>query len=345
MIYQINPLRDRRWESFVQSHPDSSIFHSTGWLKALCQTYSYEAVVYTTCPPGADLANGLVLCRVTSCLTGDRLVSLPFSDHCDLLVEEGSKGLDVYDELREDCERRNLKAIELRPRNGFSDPPSGLTHYKTYCFHSLDLRRDEKALFSAFHKDCIQRKIQRAEREHLTYRVGCSNELLDLFYGLFVRSRRRQGIPPPPFRWFQNLAGCLGQAMQIRTALYGNRPVASTVTLKFRNTLVYKYGCSDPQLNKLGGIPWLFWKTIQEARSLGLQELDLGRSDWNNPGLITFKDRLGAKRSSLNYWQYSKKASLPHRFDALRRPGEWIFGHSPLPVLIVAGRVLYRHFG
>ncbi|HZT70129.1 MAG TPA: GNAT family N-acetyltransferase [Terriglobia bacterium] len=345
MIYQINPLHDQRWESLVQRHPDSSVFHSTGWLKALWQTYGYKPVVYTTCPPGKELTNGLVLCRVSSWLTGERLVSLPFSDHCDALMDRGNNESDVYDELRKEYESRKLKAIELRPRNRFPDPQSGVAPHKTYCFHSLDLNHEENELFSAFHKDCIQRKIQRAERESLTYRVGCSNELLNLFYGLFVRSRRRQGIPPPPFRWFQNLAACLGSAMQIRVALYGNHPVASIVTLKFRNALVYKYGCSDPQLNKLGGIPWLFWKAIQEARRLRLHELDLGRSDWNNPGLITFKDRLGAKRSSLNYWQYSKKVSQPYPSAALHRPGEWIWGHLPLPILIVAGRILYRHFG
>ena len=40
--------------------------------------------------PAADdgeLANGIVFCRVESRLTGRRLVSLPFSDHCDPLVD------------------------------------------------------------------------------------------------------------------------------------------------------------------------------------------------------------------------------------------------------------------
>lgn len=67
-----------------------------------------------------------------------------------------------------------------------------------------------------------------------------------------------------------------------------------------------KGSCSDPELANVGGAPWLFWKLIQEARSSGLRELDLGRSDWENPGLITFEDRLGAKRIPVTYWRFPK---------------------------------------
>ena len=38
----------------------------------------------------------------------------------------------------------------------------------TYYLHSLDLRLTEQ-LFRNFHKDCVQRKIHRAEREKLKY--------------------------------------------------------------------------------------------------------------------------------------------------------------------------------
>ena len=86
VCYEIDPLRDERWASLVESHPHASVFHSNNWLKALRSVYGYEPVVMTTCPPGARLTNGLVFCRVNSWLTGRRLVSLPFSDHCEPLI-------------------------------------------------------------------------------------------------------------------------------------------------------------------------------------------------------------------------------------------------------------------
>ena len=86
--YKINPLTDQRWQEFVADHPRASVFHSTPWLSALARTYRYQPLAFTTSPPDNKLENGLVFCRVQSWITGDRLVSLPFSDHCAPLVED-----------------------------------------------------------------------------------------------------------------------------------------------------------------------------------------------------------------------------------------------------------------
>src|SRR5208282_4900386 len=90
-VYEVNPLLDFRWEVLVSSHPRASLFHSTNWLKALQTSYGYDPVVVTTCSPDATLTNGLVFCRVKSWLTGRRLVSLPFSDHCEPLVNNSGE--------------------------------------------------------------------------------------------------------------------------------------------------------------------------------------------------------------------------------------------------------------
>src|SRR5215469_7439500 len=83
--YQLDPTQDPRWSEFVEHHPHASVFHTVGWLNALRSTYGYEPVAFTTSPPTGALKNGLVFCRVNSWLTGRRLVSLPFSDHCEPL--------------------------------------------------------------------------------------------------------------------------------------------------------------------------------------------------------------------------------------------------------------------
>src|SRR5438046_9008203 len=86
-VYEINPLHDSRWSVLVESHPRSSIFHTREWLDALRRTYKYKARAFTTSAPGNLLSNGIVVCQVKSWVTGARLVSLPFSDHCDVHVE------------------------------------------------------------------------------------------------------------------------------------------------------------------------------------------------------------------------------------------------------------------
>jgi hypothetical protein len=86
MTYWIDPLKDNRWVDSVDRHPESSIFHTTEWLSALVRTYGFEPVAATSTEPGAALEDGIPLCRVRSIHKGNRIVSLPFSDHCQPLV-------------------------------------------------------------------------------------------------------------------------------------------------------------------------------------------------------------------------------------------------------------------
>jgi hypothetical protein len=204
-----------------------------------------------------------------------------------------------------------------------------------------------KELYSSLHKNCIQRKIKRADRERLEYREGRSPELLAIFYRLFVRMRQKQGLLPQPFAWFLNLAQCLGQALQVRIAFFQGCPAASIITVIHRETITYKYGCSDPGLSRLGGTPWLFWKVIREAKSAGLRELDLGRSDWNNPGLIVFKDRLGATRIPVTYWRFPNSQGVVDKISdrRLQTLAGKVFRHTPSCLLAATGRLLYKHFG
>src|SRR5690349_5620523 len=85
--YRFDPTRDPRWSRFVQTHAAASVFHTAEWLEALRRTYGFEPIVITYSAPDRELSNGIVCCRVRSWLTGQRIVSLPFSDHCEPLVE------------------------------------------------------------------------------------------------------------------------------------------------------------------------------------------------------------------------------------------------------------------
>ena len=87
-VYPFHPLADPRWAEFLERHPRASVFHTAAWLDALHRTYGYLPVAFTTAPPGTPLGNAIVACLIDSWVTGRRLVSLPFADHCEPLLEE-----------------------------------------------------------------------------------------------------------------------------------------------------------------------------------------------------------------------------------------------------------------
>jgi hypothetical protein len=342
--FVINPLLDPRWPDFLRRHSDATVFHTPGWLDALRRTYQYEPVVYTTSPLETDLTNGWAFCRVGSWLTGDRLVSLPFSDHCDLLGGAVQEFDCLSQELVKDQRQHSWKYLEFRPRAGEPTIPDGFQASETFCLHRIDLTPPIGQLFNNLHKDSTQRKIRRSEREGITCEEGRCEELVDKLYCLLLLTRRRHKIPPQPRGWFSNLVNCLGDCVKVRVVSKDGRPLAGILTLRFKDTLIYKYGGSDARFHSLGGIHLCFWRAIEDAKGVGLSEFDLGRSDLDDDGLITFKDRWGARRSRLTYyrkWLRSPRAeNVPWQVQARR-----VLAYVPSGLLSVTGRLLYRHFG
>lgn len=349
--HEINPLTDPRWGRFLARNPHASLFHSATWLEALRRTYGYQPVAYTTCDPHAELENALVFCRVESWLTGRRLVSLPFSDSCELLVNDLWELRALLADLESRAQGEKWRYIEIRPLN--CDEACEATKLprstQEYTYHKLDLSPDLDTLFRNFHKNSTQRKVRRAEREGMEYREGAL-DLLDDFYHLLVMTRRRHHVPPQPIHWYRNLISCFGDALKIRMTFKDGRAIAGMLTLRYKDTMTYKYGGSEPDYNKFGSMHLLFWKAIQEAKDARLRVFDFGRTDADQDGLVTFKERWGATRSRLIYSRYVLPGKAPGFLDPAT--GSWktqlakgLFARMPSSVLIAIGDRLYRHMG
>lgn len=344
-IHEINPLTDNRWGELVEQHSSGSLFHTRGWLEALRRTYGFETAALTTSAPGEVLRNGLVYCRVRSWLTGHRLVSLPFSDHCEPLVRSEEELAELLDGFRGRVQAGGYGYGDIRPWTARVDEKYGFGLGQRYVAHRLDLRLGAKAVFRGFHKDCIQRKIRRAEREKVVVERGNSAGLLQEFYGLMIQTRRRHGLPPQPIEWFRNLSECLGEALTVWLARKDGQPAATIVTGRQGRVVVYKYGASDARMHALGCMPYLMWRVVEDCVERGMEWLDLGRTDEGQSGLIAFKDHLGAERSVISYWRWPEESGgapsggLGRRMmgEACRRlPESWLTG---------LGSVLYRHLG
>jgi lipid II:glycine glycyltransferase (peptidoglycan interpeptide bridge formation enzyme) len=307
-VFAFNPLRDARWQTFVENHPQGSAFHTVAWVEALQRTYGYEPVVYTTTQPEMPLTNGVLFCKVRSWLSGSRLVSLPFSDHCQPLAE----GRDLHEILGwlKSTQGKEWKYVEVRPLHGDSwgwDSEVGAS--ETFSLQLLDLRPEITALFRKFHKSCVQRKIQQ------------------------------------PRLWFRNVIDCLGDRVLVRNVSRGEQPVASMITMEYKKTQVYKYGCSDSRFNNLGGNALLFWHAIRDAKEKGMEVFDFGRSETENSGLISFKENWGARSIPLNYFRLPARQPMHASTGWRARLAKSVFSMMPDALLTATGKLLYRHIG
>ena len=347
-IHTLNPLLDDRWDDLVARHPKASVFHQRGWLGALARTYGYEPIVFTTSSPTAELRNGLVFCRVSSWLTGSRLVSLPFSDHCEPICDSTEEMNSLIKYSQAVMERQGWQYLELRSSNeDFGQPgvASGFRPAGNYFLHVIDLRPDLDDVFRGLNKDSVRRRIQRGEQAGLVEKCGTSPDLLKDFYNLLVTTRSRHHLPPPPYAWFQNIVQSMGNGLEIRAAYKDENPIAAILTLRFRKTGYFKYGCSDFRFNKFGATPWLLWRAIATAKLNGAIEFDLGRTQEDNAGLLAFKNRWVPRHTRLVYRRFPGTPSHGIVDGWKLKAAKRVFSHMPDKLLAMTGKLLYRHIG
>jgi len=347
-VYRVNPLSDPRWDTLVAHHPKASVFHQRPWLEALQRTYGYEPIVFTTSSPSAGLKNGILFCHINSWLTGHRLVSLPFSDHCEPICDSIEEMETLIHQSQDYLNSHRWRYLELRPMDeqfGEIAPTLGLVPAGRYFLHIIDLRPDPEDIFRSFNKDSVQRRITRADRAGLAEKCGHSDELLKDFYDLLVLTRGRHHLPPPPYAWFQNLVNFQGNSLEIRLAYKDEKPIAAILTLRFKTTSYFKYGCSDARFNKFGATPWLLWKAIAAAKSQGALAFDMGRTQDDNAGLIAFKNNWAPGNRQLNYWRSSAGSSSEITEGWKLEMAKRIFSHLPNGLLVMSGKLMYRHIG
>src|ERR1700758_274389 len=245
----INPLHDSRWDDLVASHPCASVFHRRNWLSALSSTYGYRPLILTSTPAGKPLSDGVPFCEIRSWVTGSRLVSLPFADHADPLLNAHEDLSSLTEWIRSSSLEHRWKYVELRPLSRFATLDGLSTNNQTFWSHFLNLTPSLEQIFRNFHRSCVQRRIHHAERSGLVYEKGRSEEILDDFYRLQMMTRRRHSLLPQPRAWFRNLVQSMGADAEVRLARRGGRAVAAILTLRHRRTVVYKYGSSDQKFH------------------------------------------------------------------------------------------------
>jgi len=342
-LLTIDPLQDERWSDLVARHPASSVFHSKEWLSALRVAYGYEPVVFSLNEPHTPLTSGIVFCKVNSWLTGSRLVSVPFSDHCDPLVASSAEFDELLSLVARTLRDRTKDYCEVRPLRFQPSSCTGFGESDRYVWHTVDLRPPLDTILRRFHTS-EQRKIRRSVREGLTYEEGNSERLLGHFYKLLVDTRRRQHLPPQPMKWFRSLIASFGMSLKIRVAFKDSEPIASILTISHHETVTYKYGCSDARMHAMGGVAMLFWNTIRQAKTDGHETFDLGRSEISNQGLVNFKEHWGGMGSNISYWR-NPNHPRAHESSWKRKIAQRFVDSVPDRFLIASGRAFYKHIG
>src|SRR5262245_26768424 len=139
--------------------------------------------------------------EVKSWITGTRGVPLHFSDYCELISDDRTSSPDVLQQVIIVARQKKWKFLEVR---GGDSLLRGISPYTFYYRHRLALHKDEAKVFVGLRSN-YRAKIRKALASDLTVTILRSPEAMTEYYRLHCLTRKRQGLPPQPACFFQNI--------------------------------------------------------------------------------------------------------------------------------------------
>ena len=339
----IDPLSHKKWNEKIIKCKDYSIFHTSEWAAVLNETYGYKPNYLTSqSENGFDIL--IPLMEVYSPITGKRGVSLPFTDYCNPIIRDETNLANVFDQILFYGNERKWKYIELR---GSDYAFENIGHFSKYFQHVIDLTRGENNSFSSFNEN-TKRNIKKAYSKNVKIEISKSLRSLRKYYDLHCLTRKKHGLPPQPFKFFSNIhANFIDRGLGIIIlAFYENIAIAGNIFLHFGKKAFYKFGASDIRFLSLRPNNLVMWEGICWYIQNNFTSLCLGRTDYDDEGLRRYKRGWGSVESELIYFRYDIKnkqfLSEQARFKNISTK---IFQNMPIPVLKIAGSILYKHMG
>ncbi|HEX2233617.1 MAG TPA: GNAT family N-acetyltransferase [Thermoleophilaceae bacterium] len=336
----IDPIEDPRWMGLMEC-PDASIFHHPAWLRILRDSYRYDIWACCLFDEGGVPVAGLPVATIRSRLTGDRLVSLPFSDVCAPVVGDDDRHLAQLGRALE--QERGRLDLPLEIHGSLPGLPSA-TPGDEFVHHKVDLADGMERVSSRMHAS-KRRGVKKARREGVEVQRRTDRQALDAFYALHVRTRRKHGVPTQPKRFFRRLEELFRRELGfVLLAWHGGAPVAAEVLLVFNGVLTSKYSASDPQKGNLRANELVKFEAYRAACELGCRVVDLGRAEKDNHGLRGFKEDMGGEPQPLTYTLVPDRRAggsvreVPALQRRLIRRAPPVFGR-------MLGAAVYRHFG
>jgi CelD/BcsL family acetyltransferase involved in cellulose biosynthesis len=339
----INPLNIPEWDDLVLEYPDYSLFHTSAWIKTITETYNYKPQFFVVGNNNSIRAI-VPLIIVNSHLTGNRAISLPFSDYCEPLIPKDINFNDLFNQILDFSKTRKLKFVELRGgQKHFKDVAASTFDY----LHKLDLKTGEENILKKFSSN-TKRNIKKAEREKIVVSISNSYEAIEDFYQMNCVTRKKHGLPPQPKKFFINLYKNLLEKQKGFTAIanHDGIPIAGAVYFLVGKKAIYKFGASYMEYQNLRANNIVMWTAIKHCINKGYEEFCFGRTEPENEGLRKFKLGWGTTEEVNNTYRYdNRKNSFVSLQTKTIGAHTRIFTNTPLPLLKLFGSVLYRHFG
>lgn len=336
-------INDPQWMGFLQKNDSATIFHHPAWSQISTSVYGYKPFVTVLKNADGVISAGIPFMEVRSPISGRKWVSLPFSDYCYPVIDNGVGLNKLIEGVVSLARSKGISLVEIRDDIQNSQVLFGDS---SHVIHKAELESDFERVFSRIHV-MHRRNINVARKNNVQIVFGNTLQHLLEFYKLHLHTRRSQGVPIQPLGFFKKIKTLLldRELGFLLLAYKDDQCIGGAVFLHWHKTLTYKFGASDPASLNFRPNNLIMWTAMKWGCEHGFTCFDFGRTDLENTGLRTFKSRWGAEEKPLYYHSTKPPKSKKESLGALENIVHAVIKNSPLWVCRLSGELLYRYFG
>ncbi len=297
---------DAERDAFVRASPHGSVFHLSGWRRAVERTFDHEPRDLVATDAGRIVGVlPLFLCR--SPLGKKHLISTPYGVYGGPAGATSEVERALVDAAIAMAKSERAGRLELRCRE---DPSLDLVPSDLYATFVQDLPATSAEVMTRMPKRARAEVRKAIEAHGLVMSQGAW--YLDDLFEMFSISKQSLGSPGLPKAWFESLQRELGDACVVHLARTREKPVAATMSFVFGDTISFYYIGTIPDANRTHNATNYLVTRLQEwGVEHGLKRFDLGRSRVGS-GPYEFKKHQGFEPTPLHYrYALVKSKKLP----------------------------------
>jgi CelD/BcsL family acetyltransferase involved in cellulose biosynthesis len=300
---------DREWSDFVAEQPQATVYHTLGW-RAVGESLGHRARPLVSRDSDGSL-NGVLPLFEVGRGRDRRFAAVPLRDRGGPLAKDEASVAGLMREAAGLARSAGAARVILRSQEPMSDAArdAGYSETSYHVTTLVDLSSGPEAVLARV-KGSARRAAAKGVDAGLTFRWGSGQNDMRSFYSVFLRTRRRLGVPPHPWSFFRAVTESLGDGIaRLGLASLDGKVVAGTLLLAYGDRVIDGYAASDERHLSAQPNDFLIWNALAWGADEGYKYFDFGASSPEQKGLLFFKEKWGGCHTPLYSYTWPPEAS------------------------------------
>jgi len=301
---------ENEWNNYIKLKINATVYHTLEWKKVM-EEFGHKPY-YILCKEKGEV-KGVIPIFYVGGIFGKRLVSVSLRDRGGPLFDNENVLTSLMNKVIELCKSLRCDYIEIKSISNIPLIKSkGFIEKKELIGTKIPLTNNIDEIWKSMDKSSVRSSIKKAVK--IGIKCRWSKELKDLneFYNLFVKTRKKLGVPPYSYSFFKSMMEKMKDIFKLIVAEYEGKIISAAIIFAYNKTLIDAYAASNEKFLNLRPNNGIVWETIKLGVRERFETFDFGADYPSCKGLIAFKSRWGGiQKNTYSYFYLNNIKKIP----------------------------------